>query len=150
MKKIFAGMVVVFLIATTGCAKKEAAKPAPNLTRVASHEGAKVTILEPADGASVTSPVTIKFGIEGAELAPAGVVKENSGHHHLLIDMETLPPLDQPLPFNEHVMHFGHAQTQAVINLAPGPHTLQLILAAGNHIPHNPPVMSPKVNIVVK
>lgn len=127
-----------------------ATAPAVNLTRVQSSPGAKVFIAEPAEGAMVSNPVTVKFGVEGIELAPAGEVRASSGHHHLLIDVETLPPLDHPLPFSDSVFHFGQAQTEASVNLVPGPHTLQLIFAAGNHIPHDPPVMSEKISIIVK
>ncbi len=148
MQKRSVVVVVSLLLLVIGCSqKKPAAQALPGAKSLA---GARVFIIEPADGQMVTSPVTIKFGIEGAELAPAGPVKDNSGHHHLLIDMETLPPMDQSLPFNEHVMHFGQAQKEATINLNSGSHTLQLILAGGNHVPLNPPVVSEKVRINVK
>ncbi len=122
----------------------------PNLVRAGSHPGARVFLVAPRDGETVTNPVKIQFGIEGIELAPAGEVKENSGHHHLLIDTDPLPPLDQPLPFSDKTLHFGQAQTGAEITLAPGAHTLQLVLAGGNHIPHDPPVVSKKITILVK
>lgn len=137
------------LIMAVACSRKPQA-PAPKVTRVSSNPGARVFIVAPKNGETVTSPVTIRFGIEGIELAKAGEVKSNSGHHHLLVDMESLPPMDQPLPFNEHILHFGQAQTEASINLIPGGHTLQLILAAGNHIPHDPPVISEKIRVTVK
>jgi hypothetical protein len=94
--------------------------------------------------------VTVKFGVEGIELAPAGEVKDNNGHHHLLIDIESLPPLDRPLPATDQIQHFGKAQTETTLTLPPGPHTLQLLFAGGNHVPHDPPVMSDKIHITVK
>ena len=102
------------------------------------------------DGATVSNPITVKFGVEGIELAPAGEVKDNSGHHHLLIDLDSPPPMDLPLPATDKIIHYGKAQTEAILNLAPGPHTLQLLFAGGNHVPHDPPVQSEKIKIEVK
>jgi hypothetical protein len=82
-------------------------------------------------------------------VAPAGVDKPNSGHHHLLIDTD-LPPLDQPIPNDKNHLHFGLGQTEAYIDLPPGKHTLQLLMGDGDHIPHDPPVMSKKITIVVR
>lgn len=121
------------------------------VVRTKSHAGAKVSILEPKNGATVSSPITVKFGAEGVELAKAADgVKENSGHHHLLVDMTELPPMNQPLPSNEHILHFGQAQTETSIELKPGKHTLQLLLGDGKHVPLNPPVLSKKITITVK
>lgn len=131
------------ILIAAGCSK------APKLPRAKSSPGARVFIVEPANGATVTSPVTVKFGIEGILLEKAGELKDNSGHHHLLIDQASLPPVDQPLPFSDQILHFGQAQTEGGVNLAPGQHTLQLLLAGGNHIPHDPPVVSEKITISV-
>ena len=155
MKILSVAVFASLLIFSASCKKEPTApatqpKPAVNMTRAKSAVGARVFIVEPQNGATVSSPLTVKFGIEGIELAPAGELKDNSGHHHLLIDMETLPPLDQPLPFSDKVLHFGQAQTEASVNLMPGTHTLQLVLAGGNHIPHDPPVVSEKITITVQ
>ena len=118
--------------------------------RTPSPPGAKVFIITPKNGATVTSPVTVKFGIKGMTLAPAGTKQENSGHHHLLID--TAPPADlsQPLPvIADKIVHFGKAQTETTLTLPPGRHTLQLLLGDQSHIPHNPPVLSKKITITV-
>jgi len=123
---------------------------APKPVRAKSSPGARVFIAEPANGAAVASPLTVKFGIEGIALEAAGEVKDDSGHHHLLIDQAALPPMDQPLPFSDQLLHFGQAQTEAGVNLAPGMHTLQLVLAGGNHIPHEPPVVSERISITVQ
>jgi Domain of unknown function (DUF4399) len=114
-------------------------------------DGATVYIISPADGASVSNPVTVVFGLEGMGVAPAGVEKENTGHHHLLIDVDpsTIDP-DSPLPADDNHRHFGGGQTQTSVELAPGEHTLILLLGDQNHIPHTPPVMSEPVTITVQ
>ncbi len=111
--------------------------------------GAKVFIIEPADGATVTNPVTVKFGAEGVEIAPAGTDNPNSGHHHLLID-SAIPDLNSAIPKDEHHVHYGKGQTEATVELKPGKHTLQLLLGDKNHIPTDPPVESPVVTITVQ
>jgi hypothetical protein len=112
--------------------------------------GAKVFIVSPKNGATVTSPFTVTFGIKGMTLAPAGTKDPNTGHHHLLIDTDPPADLSQPLPATDNIKHFGKAQTEASVTLPPGKHTLQLLLADGNHIPHKPPVLSKKITVTVK
>ena len=111
---------------------------------------AAVFILEPGDGSRVSSPVTVKFGITNMVVAPAGDNVENSGHHHLLINLDKLPPLDAPLPATDQLIHFGAGQTETTIDLEPGEHTLQLVLGNYLHIPHDPPVVSKKITITVE
>lgn len=117
--------------------------------RAPSPSGAKVFIIEPKDGATVSSPVTIKFGIEGMEVAPAGSETQNSGHHHLLIDAP-VPNVGEAIPKDDHHVHYGKGQTEASVELKPGKHTLQLLLGDKNHIPHDPPVKSDVVTITVE
>ncbi len=119
------------------------------LARTASPEGAQVYIISPVDGEVVNSPVTVKFGLKGMGVAPAGIDKPNTGHHHLLIDVTDGPALDKPLPVDANHKHFGGGQTEATVELSPGKHTLQLIMGDRNHIPHDPPVMSKETTIVV-
>ena len=114
-----------------------------------SSAGTSVYIISPLDGATVTSPVTIQFGLEGMGVAPAGVEKSGTGHHHLIVDAP-LPALNEPIPADENHRHFGGGQTQTTIELAPGKHSLQLLLADHYHIPHNPPVHSNIVTIEVR
>jgi hypothetical protein len=114
-----------------------------------SAKGAKVYIISPADGATVSSPFKVQFGLSGMGVAPAGVEKENTGHHHLIIDAP-LPPADEPIPNDEHHKHFGGGQTETMLTLPPGKHTLQLLLADWQHVPHNPPVYSKQITITVK
>lgn len=115
-----------------------------------SPDGAMEYIISPSDGEIVHNPVRVQFGLKGMGVAPAGVEKSNTGHHHLLVDVNTLPAMDKPLPADEHHKHFGGGQTETELNLTPGKHTLQLILGDSKHIPHKPPVMSKKITITVK
>lgn len=115
-------------------------------------DGAKLYFINLKDGDTVKSPVLIRFGLAGMGVAPAGVDdKENTGHHHLIID-EAIEgeELDEPIPSDDHHKHFGGGQTETTIELAPGEHTLQLVLGDWTHIPHNPPVMSEKITVTVE
>lgn len=124
------------------------AEPAA-MPRSAAAPGAAVFIISPVAGATVSSPVTVRFGISGMVVAPAGQFDDNSGHHHLLIDT-TLANPDQPIPSDPNHLHFGKGQTETTLELAPGKHTLQLVLGDGNHIPHQPPVASDPITITVE
>ena len=126
-----------------------AAGDAPTLRRSQAAPGSKVFIISPKNGETVSSPVKVKFGVSGIAVEPAGAVRNNAGHHHLIVDMG-LKDLTLPIPTDEHHLHFGKGQTEASVKLPPGQHTLQLVLADGIHIPHNPPVMSSLVVITVK
>lgn len=110
----------------------------------------EVYFIAPTDGATVKSPVTVKFGLEGMGVAPAGTERSNTGHHHLLIDLQETPNLDQPIAADKHHRHFGGGQTETTLELAPGQHTLQLLLGDAMHRPHNPPVLSDKITINVE
>ncbi|MGD1877275.1 MAG: DUF4399 domain-containing protein [Kiloniellaceae bacterium] len=114
--------------------------------------GAEVYFISPQDGATVSSPVTVRFGLRGMGVAPAGDEKANTGHHHLLIDTDAPSgdALNEPIPADDHHKHFGGGQTETTLELAPGTHTLQLLLGDWSHIPHNPPVMSQKITVTVK
>jgi Domain of unknown function (DUF4399) len=118
--------------------------------RTPSAPGAEVYIISPKNGAIVHNPVLVQFGLKGMGVAPAGVKYDNTGHHHLLIDTD--PPQDQsaPLPASDKIVHFGKGQTETTLNLSPGKHTLQLLFADLNHIPHSPPLLSKKITITVK
>jgi hypothetical protein len=110
----------------------------------------EVYIIEPRDGAAVTNPVRVVFGLRGMGVAPAGVNAVNTGHHHLLIDTD-LPRLDQPIPTgNKNIRHFNGGQTETQLILLPGSHTLQLQLGDYGHMSYMPPLVSPKITITVK
>jgi len=127
----------------------DAQTPAASLERTPSPPGAEAYIISPRDGAKVHGPVLVQFGLKGMGIAPAGVKMDNSGHHHLLIDTDAPADLGAPLPATDKIVHFGKGQTETTLHLAPGKHTLQLLLGDQNHVPHNPPVMSKKVTITV-
>jgi Domain of unknown function (DUF4399) len=112
---------------------------------------AKVYFINIKDGDTVTSPVTIRFGLSGMGVAPAGTEAENTGHHHLIID-ETFEgdALKEAVPVDEHHMHFGKGQTEATVTLSKGKHTLQLVLGDWSHVPHKPPVMSDRITVNVE
>ena len=114
-----------------------------------SPEGASVYIVSPAHGEVVGTRFKVVFGLSGMGVAPAGVDKDKTGHHHLLIDTG-LPDLDAPIPADDKHRHFGGGQTEIVIELAPGEHSLQLLFADFAHRPHSPPVMSERITVIVK
>lgn len=112
--------------------------------------GAAVYFIEPADGATVGQTFTVKFGLRGMGVAPAGVDLPATGHHHLLVDNAEPPAMNLPLPASEQVRHFGKGQTETEITLPPGQHSLQLLVGDKNHVPFDPPVISEKISITVK
>jgi hypothetical protein len=118
--------------------------------RTPSPAGAEVYIVSPKDGAKVSGPVTVVFGLKGMGIAPAGIKFDNTGHHHLLVDTDAPTDLSLPLPADEHNLHFGKGQTETTLTLSPGKHTLQLVFADFLHTPHVPAVISKKVTISVE
>jgi hypothetical protein len=142
--KISLGIVtflLIFVIPANGQQNLKPRTPAPR--------DAKVFFVNIKDGAILPPKTRIEFGVANIEIAPAGEVKSNSGHHHLLIDTG-LPPLDAPIPSDFNHLHFGKGQTEVELELAPGEHTLQLLLGDQKHIPHDPPVMSEVVHVRVE
>lgn len=120
-----------------------------DINRTPSPAGAEVYFIAPADGATVTSLVTVRFGLKGMGVAPAGIAFDGAGHHHLIIDAD-LPPLNAPIPADAHHVHFGKGQTETTVELKPGKHTLQLLLGDQLHMPHDPAVVSKKITVTVK
>ena len=118
--------------------------------RTRAPKGASVSILSPKNGATVGQDVTVKFGAKGIAIKPAGDTTPDSGHHHLLIDQNELPPLDAPIPNDATHKHYGKAQTEDTIHLEPGTHTLQLDLGDAAHRQFDPPIVSKKITIHVK
>ena len=123
---------------------------AGGLSKSLSNPDAEVFIISPLNKEIVSSPVEIIFGITNMTIAPAGIKKELSGHHHLIIDTNILPNLSRPIPSNEKYLHFGKGQTRTFIDLKSGTHTLQLIFGDYVHIPHNKPLISKKITITVE
>ena len=124
---------------------------APASAQTPSPAGAKVYFINLKDGAEVDSPFLVQFGLSGMGVAPAGVEKPNTGHHHLLIDTTMTPEqMKEPIPVDDNHKHFGGGQTEALVTLPKGQHTLQLLLGDWTHIPHVPPVMSEPITITVR
>ena len=121
---------------------------ASSMPQSVSPANANVYIISPADGATVPSTFTVTFGLKDMGVAPAGMAKKHTGHHHLLIDKDTLPAFDMPM--GGDVKHFGGGQTQTTLTLPKGTHTLQLIMGDHHHIPHKPAVVSKKITITVE
>ncbi len=111
---------------------------------------ARVYFITPVNGQFVSPTFTVKFGLSGMGVAPAGTHKDNTGHHHILIDGEVLPDMSIPLPATDHIRHFGGGQTETQLTLSSGEHTLQLLLGNYLHIPHDQPVVSQKISITVQ
>ncbi len=130
----------VCLVAATAFAADRMAPPA----------GAKVYFIAPQNGAKLHNPVTIKFGLKGMGIAPAGIKFDNTGHHHLLIDTDLSEvKLDAPMPATDKIVHFGKGQTETTLTLTPGKHTLQLIFADYLHQSFDPPLTSKKITVTV-
>ena len=112
---------------------------------------AKVYFINLKNGDAVTSPVTVRFGLSGMGIAPAGTQVADTGHHHLIIDDKIEgDALNEAIPMDEHHLHFGKGQTEASVNLPKGTHTLQLVLGDWSHVPHKPPVMSERITVTVE
>jgi len=141
--KLFTSILAFVALSAHGVAT------AADLPRSPAPKEVELYIISPVDGETVTNPVTVRFGLRGMGIAPAGIAVENTGHHHLLIDADP-PPYNLPIPADANHVHFGKGQTEATVTLAPGRHRLQLLLADHLHIPHEPPVVSKPVTITVK
>jgi hypothetical protein len=133
-------LLIVLLIGSLATAFAETAAPS----------NASLYIISPKDGDTVTNPFRVQFGLSGMGVAPAGVDKPSTGHHHLLIDVnEPLDP-NEPIPQDKSHLHFGAGQTEALIELPAGKHTLQLVLGDRSHLPFHPPIVSDVITIIVK
>ncbi|MEJ2383149.1 MAG: DUF4399 domain-containing protein [Xanthomonadales bacterium] len=117
--------------------------------RSPSPDGATVGFANLADGDVVPPGFTVKFTVSGMGIAPAGVDIENTGHFHLLIDLDALPDMNGPLPATPNIVHFGKGQSETQLDLPEGPHTLRVMLAVYLHVPHDPPVVSEPIRITV-
>jgi hypothetical protein len=140
---LIVGVTAVFAASMSAGFAQERAR-----TRSPAPAGAKLSFVDLQNNARIASRTTLRFAISGMEIAPAGTARRNAGHHHLLIDTE-LPPLGQPIPSDFNHLHFGGGQTEAEILLSPGRHTLQLLFADHDHVPHDPPVVSEKITVEV-
>jgi len=114
-----------------------------------SNPDANLYFITPGDGETLQNPVVVRFGLKNMGVAPAGTNVDNTGHHHLLIDTE-LPAMNLPIAKDDRHRHFGGGQTETILKLAPGKHTLQLLLGDFSHVPHDPAVVSKQITITVK
>ena len=131
----------ITLIAATAVAQERTA-PAAN---------AEVYFISPVNGATVHGPITVRFGLKGMGVAPAGVKFDNTGHHHLIVDTDFSElKLDAPLPATDKILHFGKGQTETTLTLPPGKHTLEIVFADYLHNSFDPPLHSKKITITVK
>ncbi len=140
IRTLVGAMLATALAATPLAAQEMQSRAAP--------EGARAYIISPQDGETVPQTFTVRFGLSGMGVAPAGTDKEGTGHHHLLIDVDTPPPANTVM--DASVKHFGAGQTETELTLAPGQHSLQLMLGDMNHVPFDPPVLSDKITITVE
>ncbi|WP_298820385.1 DUF4399 domain-containing protein [uncultured Roseibium sp.] len=147
MKTVFASAAIALSLACTQTLAGE----------TPSSPDAKVYFVNIEDGATIKGPVKVVFGLTGMGIAPAGIEKDNTGHHHLLINRAPIGQGEDGedefvynIPADENHIHYGGGQTETVLELAPGEHTLQLVLGDLNHIPHNPPVYSDVIKITVE
>lgn len=155
----------ILLLSIAGCGKPAAekaidqgsidenpAQPATtsvSVARTPSPDGARVFFITPADGDTVSNPVLVEFGIEGMSVAKAGEDQPDSGHHHLLIDVD-LPDLGLPIPAGPNHIHFGDGSTSTEITLESGTHSLRMLLGDYRHIPHDPPIASDPITVTVE
>lgn len=116
--------------------------------RTASPPGAAVYFHYPLNRVTVPPTFKVLIGLRGMGVAPAGVQKADTGHHHLLIDTP-LPSMGDPIPSDPQHIHLGNGQTEVEVTLPPGKHTLQLIVGDYDHVPLDPPVISQRITISV-
>ena len=141
--------VAALLVAST-FASAGSAQTAQTAPRTKAPEGARVYFISPKNGDTVARTFTVQFGLKGMGIAPVGVNQPNTGHHHLLVDVEKLPDFSMPLPANDNIRHYGGGQTEVDLTLPAGKHTLQLVLGDWLHTPHEKPIVSEKITITVK
>jgi hypothetical protein len=144
MKVILTRLISPLLIALLSVSTAQASA----IKQSISPSTANLYIISPQDGDTIKSTFTVTFGLQGMGVAPAGVDRKHTGHHHLLVDKDTLPAFNQPM--GGEVIHFGNGQTQTTLTLPKGKHTLQLILGDHHHVPHQPAVISKKITITVE
>ncbi|HEY0289604.1 MAG TPA: DUF4399 domain-containing protein [Pseudomonas sp.] len=150
MKTLFAKSALASLVLGSALLGATLTAQAADVPRTASPAGAEVYIISPKDGATLNGTFKVQFGLKGMGVAPAGVDVPDTGHHHLLIDVKEQPAMDAPLPATDNIRHFGKGQTETELTLAPGQHTLQLLVGDKNHVPLNPVVESQKITVTVK
>lgn len=118
--------------------------------RTPAAEGAEVFFISPAEGATVSNPVTFQFGLRNKGVAPANVEWPNTGHHHMFINVDPMTlDMNEGIPATENILHFGGGQTEVTLDLPAGTHTFWLLLGDHNHVPHDPPVVSAPLTLTI-
>lgn len=147
MKRLILTAIAGTILATQGIAGGE----------TPSNPEAEVYFVNLQDGATVTSPILVVFGLRGMGVAPAGTEAEMTGHHHLFVNRPPLgegedgaAELENGIPSDENHLHFGGGQTETEIELPAGTHTLQLVLGDWSHVPHATPIVSEVISITVE
>jgi hypothetical protein len=136
-------LVLAFVAGLLGSGVALARTPAP--------PGAQVYFIWPQEGAVISGgKFWVRMGLRGMGVAPKGTALANTGHHHLLVDTDLPTNMNEPIPNDRNHLHFGAGETEARVELPPGKHTLQLLLADKDHVPHDPPVYSKKITVTVK
>ena len=107
-----------------------------------------VDFTEPKNGAVVSSPFKVKFAVTGMEVKPAGTMDSNTGHHHLLINGDSMK-VGESIPFDEKHLHFGKGQTETEVTLPPGTYKLTMQFANGAHQSYGPG-LSKSITVTVK
>jgi hypothetical protein len=146
---VLAWSALAALAQDQGQGGRDGAPPAAPQTRSAAPKGAEPYFHYPIAGIRVPQRFSVQLGLRGMGIAPAGVIKPLTGHHHLLVDVAEVD-FDRPIPSDYNHIHLGNGQTEVVLTLTPGTHTLQLLLGDHLHIPHVPPVMSRKITVYVR
>jgi hypothetical protein len=121
-----------------------------NMVQGSNYNKASLELNGIEDGKTYSSPIKINFIVKNMKVVKAGVNEKNSGHHHLLLNLDEMPNLKMPLPMTENILHYGKGQTSTTLELSPGKHTIQLLFADYSHTPHNPPLMTKKITIFIK
>jgi len=148
-RRILPKIAAVVLIGWLGPVAAATADSHEGIARTPSPADASVYFISPTNGAVVSSPFTVRFGLRGMGVAPAAVDQPKTGHHHLVVD-GALPDMQLPIPVTDQYRHFGGGQTELQLSLPPGKHTLQLLLGDYRHIPHDPPIVSEQIEITVE
>jgi uncharacterized protein DUF4399 len=140
--KIVRLVALAVALAVVPCAVHAQGKPAA--------KDALLYFIWPQNGATIKGGFWCRFGLRGMGVTHAGDDFQNSGHHHLLIDVNEPLDANEPIPQDKNHLHFGAGQTETRLELSPGKHTLQLVLGDAKHYPFSPPLVSEKIAVTIR
>lgn len=146
-------LIAVLILASASTIASQAPDPkAPKAPSESSTQAAatpaRVYFKNLRNGQVVPKKFKVVFGVEGIALKPAGDLTPGTGHHHLIVDGDAIPA-GQVVPADATHLHFGKAQTETEIELAPGKHKLLLQYANGAHVSYGPELSS-VIDVIVK